>query len=185
MCKTKKENCKNVAWIIGTATSTKPWNVADMAEKLKESSWWMEEIRKRSRSTKRIVLIYLVLPLSWVAIAVYGFLTVYIPEGGNLACFYISKDVIKFVEFLAVIFGSIGLTAIGGVLAQLKPDFLNYHRAALEIIDDLEESRKISNSVGQEMRYRIGVKLTACNSLDNKKACEKNLRELAEELSNI
>jgi hypothetical protein len=154
-----------------------------MAEKLKESSWWMKEIRKRSRSTKRIILLCLVLPFSLIAIAVYGVLTVYIPEGGNLGCFYISKDVVKFIEFLAVIFGSIGLTTIWGFFAQLKPDFLNYHRAALEIIDDLEESKKISNSVGQKMRDRIGVKLTACDSPDNRKVCEENLCELAEELS--
>lgn len=154
-----------------------------MAENLKESGWWMKEIRKRSRSAKRIILLYLVLPFSLIAIVVYGVLTVYIPEGGNFGYFYISEDVVKFIEFLALILGSIGLTTIWGFFAQLKPDFLNYHRAALEVIDDLEESKKVSKKVGQEMRDRIGVKLTACDSPENRKACEKNLCELAEELS--
>lgn len=98
---------------------------------------------------------------------------------------YISRELVKSVQFVAILVGSTGMTAVWGLLSRLQPNSINYHHAALALVDELAASSTEISAIAHEMRNRIEIKLTPCHDPRNAKLCEKKLEEVARELAEI
>jgi hypothetical protein len=78
------------------------------------------------------------------------------------------------------------MTAVWGLLSRLQPDSVNYRQEALNIVNELEESKIVSGEKAQKMRDCIVEVLIPCDNPRNVKECkEKRLKEAAKGLAEI
>jgi hypothetical protein len=146
--------------------------------KVDDAGWWEKEIKKRSRSRTK-VLLYISISIFLIAVVVYAYIEAYIPEGGWIGEYYISRELARFAKFVNLLVGSTGMTAVWGLLSRLQPDSVNYHREALNIVNELEELRIVSNAKAQKMRDCIAKVLAPCDDPRNVKSCKDELLKKA------
>jgi hypothetical protein len=112
-------------------------------DKVYDAGWWEKEIKKRSRSRTKLLL-YISTPIFLIAIVVYAYFEAYISEGGWIGEHYISRELARFAKFVNLLVGSTGMTAVWGLLSRLKPDSVNYHQEALNIVKELEDLKAVN-----------------------------------------
>jgi hypothetical protein len=127
------------------------------------------------------------IPIFLIAVVLNAYIEVYIPEeGGWIGEYYISRELLRIAKFVNLLVGSTGMTAVWGLLSRLQPDSVNYRQEALNIVNELEESKIVSGEKAQKMRDCIVEVLIPCDNPRNVKECkEKRLKEAAKGLAEI
>jgi len=150
-----------------------------------DAIWWQRRIKKGANT----LLEYAVYPLlltTLLSIVLFAYVVTFIPDGGSLGQFEITKEHARLILFVSnILNGGIGIAALAAVWKLHRPKFMSYQQSALRIVDILKREQLIDVTKERQMLDTISLNLTPCTDPARKKECEEGLLRASVALAKI
>jgi type II secretory pathway component PulF len=150
-----------------------------------DAIWWQEEIRKQAR-TFFDYIIYPLLVITLFSIILFAYVVTFIPEGGFLIQWEITKEHARFILFVSnVVNGGISIAVLATIWKLRTPVFLRYQQSALRIVERLKKEKMIDETKERQMLDTISLNLTPCIDPARRKECEEGFLRVSVALAKI
>lgn len=138
-----------------------------------DAIWWQEEIGKQAK-TFLDYIIYPLLVITLFSIILFAYVVTFIPEGGFLGQWEITKEHARFILFVSnMVNGGVSIAVLATIWKLRTPRFLRYQQSALRIVERLKKEKMIDETKERQMLDTISLNLTPCTDPARRKECEE------------
>jgi hypothetical protein len=140
-----------------------------------DAIWWQEEIKKQARTFFDFI-IYPLLVVTLFSIILFAYVVTFIPEGGILMHWEITKEQARSILFVSnMVNGGISIATLATIWRLRTPVFLRYQQSALRIVERLKKEKMVDETQERQILDTISLNLTPCTDPARKKECEEGL----------
>ena len=150
-----------------------------------DATWWQDEIKKQAKTFFNY-LIFPLLIITLFSIFLFAYVITYIPDGGFLLRWEITKEQASSILFVSnMINGGIGITVLVTIWKLRIPSFLRYQQSALRVIEHLMKNKMIDEIKERQMLDTISLNLTPCTDPTKREECKEGLLRASVALAKI